>query len=158
MQRRTAVRKALLREMVYREVSEAGCAAFSVLMERLHVKHNELSYVLDKLKEEGRVESIYLGRIALWCTNRAAAEEVLVALMEALKKVLCGRVKFATPKEALQLIAKDKEAQRLFSRHTTLRSNPTTVQVIDTLMQQAFGQPIRTSREHIYYVVCRKTA
>ncbi len=153
MLKRTLVRA----EKVYKEIEKAGCLMSAVIGERLRIEHNELFYVLRKLRQKGLVEPISFGRVVFWCTSRAAAEEVFTKLVEVLKKLLCGRVKYATPKEALQLIAKDKEAQSLFLRHMTPRPNPATLQVVDALMRKAFGQPIRTSREHIYYVACRET-
>jgi len=144
-------------EKIYREIEEAGCLTSAVIGERLRADHNELFYVLRMLRNEGLVEPVKFGRVAFWCTSRTAAEEVFEKLVEALKKLLCGRAKYATPGEALQLIVKDKEARSLFSRHMTLRPNPATAQVIDALMQEAFGQPIRSSRSHIYYITCEKT-
>ncbi len=96
-------------EKVYKEIEKAGCVASAVIAERLRIGHNELFYVLRKLRQEGRVESVNFGRVALWCTSRAAAEEVLSRLAEALKSLLCGRSRFATPKKALQLVTKDPE-------------------------------------------------
>ena len=141
-------------EKIYREIEEAGCATFLALMERLCITHNELFYVLRRLRQEGRVEAVNLGRVALWCASRAAAEGVLSRLTEALKNLLCGRVKFATPKKALRFIAEDKEARRLFSRHVPLRLNTATAQVIDALMRRAFGRPIETSRGNVYHILC----
>ncbi len=143
-----------LAEKVYREVEKAGCLTFAAIAERLRATHNELSYVLRRLRREGRVEAVSLGRAVLWCVSREAAEEVLARLSEALKSLFCGRRRFATPKDALQLIAEDKEARRLFSRHMPLRPNPTTVQVIGALMAKAFGEPIKASRNRHYYVQC----
>lgn len=153
MLKRTLVRA----EKVYREIEEAGCLMSAVIGERLRIERNELFYVLRRLRQEGLVEPISFGRVVFWCTSRAAAEEVFTKLVEALKKLLCGRARYATPKEVLQLIAEDKEVQSLFLRHMTPRPNPATVQVVDALMRKAFGRPIRSSREHIYYVACRET-
>ena len=147
-------RAPLLAELVYREINEAGCATSSALTERMRVRRNELFYALDRLRKEGRVEAVSLGRAALWCINGAAAEAVLAKLIEALKSLLCRRSRFATPKEVLQLVAEDKEMRNLFSRHMTLRLNPATIQLIDALMTRAFGKPIRRSRSHIYLIQC----
>jgi predicted transcriptional regulator len=151
MLKRTLVRA----EKVYREIEEAGCLMSAVIGERLRIEHNELFYVLRMLKQEGLVVPVNLGRIAFWCTSRTTAEEVFTKLVEALKKLLCGRVKYATPKEVAQLIAEDKEVQKLFLQHMSLRPNPATLQVIDALMRKAFGQPIRSSRGYIYYIACK---
>jgi predicted transcriptional regulator len=153
MLKRTLVRA----EKVYRKIEEAGCLMSAVIAERLRIEHNELFYVLRKLRQEGLVEPINFGRVAFWCTSRAAAEEVFTKLVEALKKLLCGSVKYATPREALKFIAEDKEAKNLFSRHMPLRPNPATLQVVDSLMRRAFGQPIRSSCEHIYYIACKSS-
>ncbi len=154
-QQRAAIRRApLLAELVYREIKEAGCATSSALMERMCVTHNELFYALDRLRKEGRVEAVSLGRAALWCTSRAEAEAVLTKLTEALKSLLCRRGRFITPKKVLQLAAEHKEAQKLFSRHMSLRPNPATIQIIDALMARAFGKPIKTSRGHVYAIQC----
>jgi hypothetical protein len=106
------------------------------------------------LRREGCVALANLGRVSLWCASRAAAEEVAAKLAEALKALLCRRGRFATPREALQLVAEDKEARRLFTCHMTLRPNPATIQVIDVLMRKAFGQPMRTSRGRLYHIHC----
>jgi hypothetical protein len=151
MLKRTLVRA----EEVYREIEKAGCVMSAVIGERLRIEHNELFYVLRRLRQEGLVEPISFCRVAFWCTSRIVAEEVFAKLVEALKKLLCGRVKYATPGEALKFIAEDKEAKNLFSRHMSLRPNPATVQVIDALMKRAFGQPMRASRNNVYYVACK---
>ncbi len=149
------IRRTLMRaEKVYREIVEAGCLTSAVIAERLRITHNELFYVLRRLRQEGLVEAVNLGRISLWCTSRTAAEEVLAKLTEALKRSLCGRGRFATPKEVVQLAAEDKETRKLFSRHIPLRPNPATIQIIDALMKKIFGQPIKTSRNHIYHIRC----
>jgi hypothetical protein len=154
-QRRAVIKRApLLAELVYREINEAGCAASSALAERIRVTYNELFYALDRLRKEGRVEAVSLGRAAFWCINSAVAEAVLAKLNEALKSLLCRRNRFATPKEVLQLVAEDEEMRKLFSRHMTLRPNPATIQLIDALMIRAFGKPIRRSRNHIYIIQC----
>ena len=149
------IRKTLVRtEKICKEIEEAGCLTSSVLMERVRATHTELFYVLDGLRQEGRVEAVNLGRVALWCASRAAAEEVLSRLTEALKSLLCGRVKFATPKKALRFVAEDKEMRKLFSRHMPMRFNTATAQIIDALMARAFGNPIKTSRGNVYHIHC----
>jgi len=138
-------------EKIYKEIEKAGCVASAVLAKRLRIGRNELFYVLRRLRQEGRVETVSLGRTFLWCRSRAAAEEVLARLEETLKRVLRGH-KFATPQKVLDLIAKDPEARRLFSRHMPLRPNSATIQIIDALMLRAFGEPIKTSRNRVYLI------
>ena len=138
-------------EKVFKEIERAGCITSSAVAERLRIGRNELFYVLRRLRQEGRVEAVSLGRVALWCTSRAAAEEVLARLEEALKRVLHGR-KFATPQKVLHLITKDPEARRLFSRHMSLRLNPATIQILDALMTRVFGEPMKTSRGNVYVI------
>jgi ribosomal protein S25 len=75
-------------EKVYKEVEKAGCVASAVIAERLRIGRNELFYALRKLRQEGRVEAVSLGRIALWCVSRTAAEEILSKLADALKRLL----------------------------------------------------------------------
>ena len=65
---------------MFKEIERARCVTSSALMERLCITHNELFYVLRRLRQVGRVESVNLGRVALWCASRAAAEEVLTRL------------------------------------------------------------------------------
>lgn len=150
MIRKTAIRA----EKVHREIEKAGCATFSLLMERLKkVTNNELFYVLDRLRKEGRIETVNLGRISLWCTSREAAEEVLARLGDALRRLLC-RFKYANPKKVFDLISKDPEAKRLFSRHMSLRRNSVAIQLIDALMERVFGEPMRTSRGNVYTIRC----
>jgi hypothetical protein len=140
-------------EKVYKEVEKAGCVASAVIAERLRIGRNKLLYALRKLRQEGRVEAVSLGRTFLWCANREAAEEVLAGLTEALKKLLCGR-RYATSQKALDLIRADPEARRLFSRHIPLRRNSATIQLVDVLLERLFGQPIKTSRGRVYLIQC----
>jgi hypothetical protein len=153
--RRRAFREAAVRdEKVYREIEAVGCATVSALMERLKVGRSELKHTLHRLRQEGRVVSVSLGRAALWCAGEDAAEEVLANLGEALRRLLC-RFKYASPKKALRLIAKDPEAKRLFSRHMSLRRSSITIQLIDALLERTFGRkPMRTSRGNVYTVQC----
>jgi hypothetical protein len=144
-------------EKVYKEIEKAGCVTSSALMEQLQITYDELFYVLRKLRQEGRVGVVSLGRVSLWCISRAAAEEVLSRLEEALKRALGGR-KFATPQKVLDLITKDPETQGLFSHHMPLRPNPATIQAIDALMMRAFGEPIKTSRGNVYLIQYASTA
>jgi len=154
MMRRRTIREAAIRtEKVYREIEAAGCATALVLMERLKIGRNELKHVLYRLRQEGRVVSVAMGRAALWCTDDEAAEEVLARLGDALRRLLC-RFKYATAKRALRLITKDPEAKRLFSRHMSLRRSSVTIQLIDALMERAFGEPMKTSRGNVYTVQC----
>jgi hypothetical protein len=143
-------------EKVYKEIEKAGCVASAVIAERLRIGRNELFYVLRKLRKEGRVETVSLGRTFLWCVSRAAAEEVLAELTETLKRVLRGR-KLATPQKALDLIRADPEARRLFSRHIPLRRNPATIQLVDALLERLFGQPIKTRHGKLYLIRCLST-
>jgi len=152
--RGVAIKTLMRTEKICRQIEEAGCLMFSILMERLRATRTELFYVLDKLRQEGRVEAVNLGRVVLWCASRAAAEEVLSRLTEALKSLLCGRIKFATPKDALRLVAEDKEMRKLFTRHMPMRFNTATAQIIDALMARAFGSPIKTSRGSVYHTHC----
>jgi len=138
-------------EKVYKEIEKAGCVTSAALAEQLRIDRNELFYVLRRLRQESRVEAVSLGRTFLWCTNRATAEEVFARLEEALKRALRGH-KFATPQKVLNLITKDPEVRRLFSLHILLHPNPATIQIIDALMMRAFGEPMKTSRGHVYLI------
>jgi predicted transcriptional regulator len=140
-------------EKIYKEIEKAGCVASAVLAERLRIGRNELFYVLRRLRQESRVEAVSLGRVALWCTSRAAAEEVLTKLGETLRKLLC-EFKYATAKKAFHLITKDPEIRKLFTRHMLLKRNSMSIQLIDDLMEKVFGEPTKTSRGNVYLIQC----
>jgi hypothetical protein len=57
----------------------------------------------------------------------------MAKLFDALMMLLCGH-RYATPKKALHLIHTNAETRKLFSRHMQLRPNPTTIRIVDALM------------------------
>jgi ribosomal protein S25 len=60
------MRRAQILERVYKEIERVGCVTSSAVAERLWITHNELFYVLRRLRQEGRVEAASLDRVALW--------------------------------------------------------------------------------------------
>jgi hypothetical protein len=83
----------------------------------------------------------------------------MAKLFDALMMLLCGH-RYATPKKALHLIHTNAETRKLFSRHMQLRPNPTTIRIVDALMdlrtadkdkqRPVLPHPMRPHRQHAY--------
>jgi len=137
-----------------RMIEERGCASTSLIASAIGVSMNKAYYAAKLLERGGTVMRVVLGQHSLWCVGREAAETVAQELKRELARVLCrSGAKYATPARAYKLIAADKQARAAFLRYVPLEK--TTASLINALLHQMFGDPIR--RRHrgtqpVYYV------
>jgi hypothetical protein len=144
-----------------RLIEERGCVSTSIIASAVGGNTNEAYYAARLLERGGAVLQVALGQHSLWCAGREAAEAVLWELKKELARVLCrSGARYATPIRAYKLITADKQARAAFLRYVPLEK--TTASLINALLHQIFGEPIRyryRGTQPVYYVppeTCRK--
>jgi hypothetical protein len=133
------------------ELLVSGCVTTSVLMNRFGISHTQAFYALRMLQAEGRVVETTLGKVALWCRDRDAAQKFVEELRgEVARLVDEGRLRYVTPKRLFELIVRDARAREVFSRVINVKSPPSVsaYSVLRTLLELMYGEPVARS---IYY-------
>jgi len=139
-------------------VAERGCIKTSVLMRELDISHSEAFYALRLL--QGRVVEVVIAeRVAIWCRDRASAEELLKRLRETVHRLaVANGIRYATPKKILQAALKDRDAHELLrafiplSRNAT-RFHPVALAFIRDVLSQLYGEPLKYSNNKYVYIV-----
>ncbi len=129
-------------EDVRRLLESEECTTVERVRGTLGVSRTQASYVLKKLRDEGRAVSVPLGRVSLWCRDGGAAAQALEELAAEVRRLLCG-LRFATPRRLLKLIAGDRKAGSIFSKYVLL--SPTvaaTMSFLNAVLQTVLGPPI----------------
>lgn len=147
-------------EEVAKLLRSRGCIMTRAVTE-LGFSDTQAKVALKRLVESGRAVYVKLGRVAVWCNSRRSAIRHIGRLRRALHVLLCeAKVKYVTPKEALELITGNKAARKLFSRYIELRpNNVATLSFLSGLLASAYGSPafvLNRGREPLYYVDCRR--
>jgi hypothetical protein len=128
-----------------------GCAATAALMKALGLSHTQAFYALRLLQAEGRAVEVALGRVALWCRDRDAAQKFIETLKaEVLRLVSQHGLRYVTPKRLFELVARDAKAREVFSHIISVKPPPSAsaYSVLKALLGAAYGAPISKS---IYY-------
>jgi ribosomal protein S25 len=143
-----------------RLVEAHGCITTSVLMRELGINHSEAFYALRLLQMQSRVvEVVVAGKMAVWCRDSAAAEELLRRLRESVHRLAVENgMRYATPKKILQAALRDRDAYELLSafiplsRHET-KFHPMALAIIRDILQQLYGKPLKYSNHKYVYIV-----
>jgi len=139
-------------EEVYKLLQSEGCVTVERARRALGVSRTQAKYVLEQLRAEGRVVSVLMGRVALWCRDGEAATRTLEELTDGARRLLCG-FRFATPSKLLKLITRNREAGRTFSKYVQLSETAATLSFLNALLQTVFGQPAMYSGAAPIYLV-----
>jgi hypothetical protein len=142
-------------------IEERGCITTPLIAAAVGGNTNKAYYAARLLEDEGAVLQVVMGQHSLWCASRETAEAVMWELKKELVRVLCrDGARYATPIRAYKLVAADKQARITFLRYVSLER--TTVTLINALLHQMFGDPIRyryRGTQPMYYIppeICRK--
>jgi len=160
MGRRRAQKVAERTDVAARLVAERGCVSTSTLMRELGINHSEAFYALRLLQWQGRVvEVVVAERVAIWCRDRASAEELLKRLKETVHRLaVANGIRYATPKKILQAALNDRDAYELLrafiplSRHAA-RFHPVALAFIRDILHQLYGEPLKFSNNKYVYIV-----
>ena len=135
-------------EQVVELLARNKCIATSVVMRELGLNHTEAYYTLRLLQTQGCAVEMVLGRVAIWCISRNAANELLEELREtAVQLVKQHRLRYVTPKRLYTLVARDHKAQELFSRVIGIGNKPSTAMytALKALLGAVYGDPLSRS-------------
>ena len=133
------------------ELLGCTCITTAALMDRFGISHTQAFYVLRLLQAEGRAVKAALGKVALWCRDRDAAQKFIETLKaEVLRLVSQHRLRYVTPKRLFELVACDAKAREAFSRIISVKPPPSAsaYSVLKALLGATYGAPISKS---IYY-------
>ena len=139
-------------------VAREGCVTTSALRMALNVGYSQVKHVMQYLLAEGRIVEVVVGKTALWCRDREAAEELIAKLREAAHR-LASRGRYITPSRLLQMVRRDKEAYALFTKFVKLSRidggyiNPVALAFADSVLASLYGEPMRRMRRKTVYVV-----
>lgn len=150
---RRRMEKAL--ELVARE----GCVTTPALCRALNVGSSQVKHVMRHLLAEGRVVEAVLGKTALWCRDRAAAEGLIRRLKDVAHRLAASNgFRYVTPSKILRAAQMDKEAYALFSRFIPLsrfagdRLHPVALSFVDSILASLYGEPvIYAPNRHVYF-------
>ena len=135
-----------------------GCIAVRAVME-LGFSRTQAESALRYLAASGRAVRVKVGRVAFWCYSRKSAVRHMRRLRRALHSLVCAAgLRHVAPKEALELVMRDKSARRLFSRYIVLsRGDAAALHFMSGLLAAAYGKPafyLRAGREPLYFARC----
>jgi len=136
-----------------------GCVATSALMQKLGLSHTQALYVLRLLQGEGRAVEVLIGKTAIWCRDRRAAEDLIRRLRDAVHRLAVSNgLRYVTPSKILHIARRDK-AYELFTKFVNLSRfdgdyiPPVTLAFIDSILASLYGGPIRHApHKHVYFV------
>ena len=147
-------------EEVARLMRMRGCIAVRHLTE-LGFSHTQAESALKYLVSTGRAVRIRVGRVSLWCYSRKSAARHVGRLRRALHALICAaRVKYVSPRDALEIIMKNKEARRLFSRYINPRPEDTAaLHFLAGLLTSMYGEPtlcVNRGRTPLFFADCQR--
>jgi len=133
-----------------KELLSTGCLTTSALMQTLKLSHSQAFYALRLLRGENQAVEVAVGKVALWCRDRDAAQRFVQELTAVVRRLVeRQRLRYVTPKRLFELITRDAEAREVFRRVINVKAPSASVySVLKTLLEAVYGEPIKRS---IYY-------
>jgi DNA-binding Lrp family transcriptional regulator len=129
-------------------LAREGCIATSVLMQKLRISHTKAYYVMRLLQASGCAVEVVIGKVAVWCISRDAAQKLLSELRREVARLVGGSgLRYVTSNRLYALISSDAEARKLFGRIMRVDGKPS-VSVLCTLkslLEAVYGAPVRKS-------------
>ena len=147
---RLTVGRALLRR--------EGCVSTYALRVALGVGSEEARYTAAQLVEEGEAVGVVVGRTAIWCRDRAAAEETIARFRETIHRLAVENgMRYVTPTKILQVALRDRDAYELLSRFVPLsrgmeRFPPLVLTFVRDILESLYGEPMKLRRKTVYVV------
>jgi len=135
-----------------------GCVGLRSIVE-LGFTRTQAAYALEHLAAAGRAVRIYVGDVRMWCYSRRSAVKHLRRLRHLLHGLICAaRVKYVTPKKALELVANNKDAKKVFGRYMRVDPRDTgTLHFLNGLLKLTYGGPAASRpRKPVYFADCGK--
>ena len=139
-------------------LAQEGCVSSSALCRKLGLKHASARHIALMLLSQGRAVEVVIGKTAIWCRDRGAAEELIAKIRETAHRLASHR-RYIKPSELLQMVRRDKEAYELFARFVKMNRfdgnhiGPVALAFADSILASLYGDPVRhASNRHVYFV------
>jgi predicted transcriptional regulator len=135
-----------------------GCVSVGALMRMLRISHSKAYHVMRVLLLLRQGVKVRIGNTAVLCRDRAAAEETVARLRDAVHRLVTENgMRYATAPKVLQAAVKDRETFELLSRFVPLRRNaerfpPALLKFVDDVLRTLYGEPLRYRRRTVYIV------
>jgi hypothetical protein len=139
-------------------LQRGGCVSVGTLMRLLHVSHTEAYHMSRVLLLFRQGVKMKIGKTAVLCRDRAAAEETIAKLRATVHRLAVeNNMRYATPAKILRAALKDSGAYELLSRFVPLQRNsthfpPATLTFITAILESLYGKPLRRRRGTVYVV------
>ncbi|MEM4965092.1 MAG: hypothetical protein QXT13_13175, partial [Pyrobaculum sp.] len=140
-------------------LAQYGCVSVTVLARELRISHSQTSHLMRVMLLMGRGVKMVVGKTAVLCRDRKAAEDTIARLRETVHRLAVeNMIKYATPSKILQIIKNDKEAYSLFSKFIKLSRidesfSATALAFADAILKSLYGEPALRQQRRLIYVV-----
>ena len=140
-------------------LAQYGCISVSVLARELRISHSQAYHLMRIMLLMGRGVKMVVGKTAVLCRSRKAAEDTIARLRETLHRLAVeNKMKYVTASKVLQAALRCKDAYELLSRFVTLRRNmkrfsPVALAFVDAILKSLYGEPALRQRRRLIYVV-----
>jgi biotin operon repressor len=152
----TATQKRL--PQVLQLLERYGCVSVGALMRALGVTHTKAYHVTRVLLLLHKGVKVLIGRTAILCRDRAAAEETVARLRETIHRLAVeSGMRYVTAPKVLQAALRDRDAYTLLSRFIPLKRNaerfpPVALTFVKDILQSLYGEQLRCGNKAIYVV------
>jgi hypothetical protein len=135
-----------------------GCITTRAVVE-LGFSHTQARVALGRLAAAGRAVHLEIGGVVLWCNSARSAARHVGRLKKALHALICAAgAKYVSPRDALEIIIKDKETRRLFSRYINPRPGDTAaLNFLSGLLASMYGDAafrVKKGTMPLYFADC----
>jgi DNA-binding Lrp family transcriptional regulator len=141
-----------------------GCISVGMLMRIMDISHTKAYYMLHVLLLMRLGVKLKIGKTAILCRDRAAAEETVTRIREVIHRLAVENgMKYATAVKVLQAALRDGDAYKLLSRFIPLRHNmrrfpPLVLTFVKDVLESLYGEPLKAGNKHVYIVAPRPRA
>ena len=137
-----------------------GCITTRAVAE-LGFSRTQAENALKYLVSTGRAVRIEIGGIALWCYSMRSAARHVGRLRRALHALICAAgAKYVSPRDALEIVVRSKEARKLFSRYINPRpGDAAALHFLSGLLASMYGEAafrIKKGTMPLYFADCRR--
>ena len=145
-------------ERVLEILQRNGCVSVGVLMRMLRITHAKAYHVLRIVLLMHQGAKMIIGRTAVLCRDRAATEETISQLRDAIHRIVVqSGMRYVTAAKVLQAVLKGRATFELFSRFIPLRRGmsrfpPVVLTFINDILRSLYGEPLKAGNKRVYVV------
>lgn len=143
-------------------LAQYGCVSVAMLEHELRVTHHQAYHLVNVALLTHRGVKMVVGKTAVLCRDRQAAEETIARLRETVHRLAVeNRVRYASAAKMLRLVVNDREAYFLFRRFLpslwpgARRFPPAVLAFMETLLRSLYGDPLLRQHHKLVYAVAQ---